>query len=133
MERCVANQTLKDKSCAIPCTGLYADIADDSPKQTLQAFDKNVMKGKCECVSLPFHPYILGFHLLTHELRYGVFWNYDQSESKERLYAALQQMFPMTSDETVDEVKSLTESYHKYKHEYAKHICFNPQEENLSK
>ena len=29
-ESCVANQTLKDKSCSVPCTGLYADIWDSS-------------------------------------------------------------------------------------------------------
>ena len=28
-EACVANQTLKDKSCLVPCTGLYADIQQD--------------------------------------------------------------------------------------------------------
>ena len=38
-ESCVGNQTLKDKRCLIPCTGLYADIEDDSLKQ-------NIMKGK---------------------------------------------------------------------------------------
>ena len=28
-EACVGNQTLKDKSCLVPCSGLFADIADD--------------------------------------------------------------------------------------------------------
>ena len=28
-EDCVANQTLKDKSCLVPCAGLYADIVED--------------------------------------------------------------------------------------------------------
>ena len=32
-ENCVANQTLKDESCLVPCEGLYADIADDSLRQ----------------------------------------------------------------------------------------------------
>ena len=45
-ESCVANQTLKDKSCLVPCSGLYADIADDSLKQTTQAFEQNMIKGK---------------------------------------------------------------------------------------
>ena len=40
-ERCVQIQTLKDESCRISCAGLYADIWDDSTKQSLQ----NVMKG----------------------------------------------------------------------------------------
>ena len=29
-------------------------------------------------------------------------------------------------------MKSFTESYHKYKREYLKHLSFNPEEENLS-
>ena len=37
------------------------------------------------------------------------------------------------AEEDVDGVKSFTESYHKYKREYVKHISFNPEEENLSK
>ena len=37
-ETCVANQTLKDKNCLVPCDGLYADIEDGS-------LDENVMKG----------------------------------------------------------------------------------------
>ena len=38
-ETCVANQTLKDEKCLVPCDGLYADIADDSDNQ-------NMRKGK---------------------------------------------------------------------------------------
>ena len=45
-EKCVANQTLKDKSCLIPCTGLYADITDYSVKQSGEAFEKYVVEGK---------------------------------------------------------------------------------------
>ena len=45
----------------------------------------------------------------------------------------LQQMFPTSSDEEIDEVKSFTESYHNYKRNYVKHLGFNPEEENLSK
>ena len=37
-ETCVANQTLRDKNCWVPCDGLYADIEDGSLKE-------NVMKG----------------------------------------------------------------------------------------
>ena len=44
-ERCVANQTLRDENCLIPCSGLYADVADDSLKQTMQAFDQTVIRG----------------------------------------------------------------------------------------
>ena len=45
-EGCIANQTLKDKNCLIPCTGLYADITEDSLKQSTQAFEKDMKKGK---------------------------------------------------------------------------------------
>ena len=41
-ERCVQTQIVQDESCWIPCAGLYADVWDDSTKQTLQ----NVMKGR---------------------------------------------------------------------------------------
>ena len=71
--------------------------------------------------------------MLTHELRYGVSWSYSQRESRDRLYAALQEMFPASAEEKEDKVQSVTESYHKYKREYVKHLSFNPEEENLSK
>ena len=57
----------------------------------------------------------------------GVIWT--KSEVKEHLL----QMFPTLADVKVDEVKSFTESYHKYKREYVKHLSFNPEDENLSK
>ena len=38
-EDCVANQTLNDENCLVPCGGLYADIADDSLRETMQAND----------------------------------------------------------------------------------------------
>ena len=41
-------------------------------------------------------------------------------------------MFPTTAEEKVDEVQSVTESYHKYKREYVEHLSFNPKEDNLS-
>ena len=37
------------------------------------------------------------------------------------------------SEEEEDGVKSFTESYHKYKREYVKHLSFNPEEESLCK
>ena len=52
-----------------------------------------------------------------------------KSGSKERL----QQLFLTSTDEEEDVVKSFTESYHKYKREYVKHLSFNPEKENLSK
>ena len=123
-ESCVGKQDLKDQSCLVPCSGLYADIADDSQRQ-------NMMKGKSlqsyGCV-LPFHPYPSGLHTMAHELGQG-----RQIESQERLNVALQQMFPASADGKADEVKSVSESYHKYKRKYVKHIRFNADNENLSK
>ena len=65
--------------------------------------------------------------MMTQELSHGV--RYWKMGSKERL----QQMFSTFTKEEEDGVKSLTESYHKYKREYVKHLSFNPEEENLSK
>ena len=47
-EDCVANQTLNDENCLVPCGGLYADIADDidSLKQNTDILEQNVIKGK---------------------------------------------------------------------------------------
>ena len=45
-EDCVSNQTLKDESCLVPCSGLYADIADDSRnQQNLADLEQNVLEG----------------------------------------------------------------------------------------
>ena len=129
-ESCVGNQTLRDKSCLVPCTGLYADITDDNFKQTSQAFDQNVLKGNVN-LDVLLNPHKSGFHTLTEELNNGVYWM--KKDSKERLYVALQQIFPTSAEQKVDEVKPLRESYHKYKMEYLKHLSFNPEEENLSK
>ena len=52
----------------VPCTGLYADVADDSFKQTTLALDQKVMNGKWLQVLL-FHPYKSGFNALTREMR----------------------------------------------------------------
>ena len=65
--------------------------------------------------------------MLTQELSNGV--SYWESGSKERL----QHMFATSTKEEEDGLKSFTESYHKYKREYVKHLGFNPKEENLSK
>ena len=76
---------------------------------------------------------IPGIHLLAHHLLNGVQWNWGDNDNKERLYFDLRQMFPISADEKLSEVKLLTESYHKYKREYVKHIYFNPAIENLCK
>ena len=70
--------------------------------------------------------------MLTYEFRYRTRWTSDM-DSKERLFAALEQMFPISAEEKINRVKSLTESYHKYKGEYVQHLSFNPDNKNLSK
>ena len=44
-ESCLTNQTLKDESCLVPCSGLYTDIKDDieSLKQTMHGLQQNVI------------------------------------------------------------------------------------------
>ena len=55
-------------------------------------------------------------------------------ESEKRLYVALQRMLSTSAvDEKLDELMSLTKSYHNYKWEYVRHLGFNPDNENLSK
>ena len=47
-ESCVGNQTLRDNNCLVPCTGLYADISDDSLSQamhSMRASEQNMMTG----------------------------------------------------------------------------------------
>ena len=45
-EDCVLNQTLKDGSCLVPCSGLHADIADVTYfRQNIAALEQNVMEG----------------------------------------------------------------------------------------
>ena len=77
---------------------------------------------------------MLGFYLLTQELDDHFAWRQmSQKESKERFLAALQQMSATSEDEKVDDVKSLTKKYHKYKRKYVKHLSFNPEEKKYSK
>ena len=72
--------------------------------------------------------HISDLHKLTQELSHGL-KRWLLSDSKERL----QQMFPTSTKEEEDGLESLTESYHKYKREYVKHLNFNPKDEDLSK
>ena len=110
---------MKDKTCLVPCDGLYADIADNSLKQ-------NVMKGKnlsylCYIILLINYP--SGFQTITDELGKGI-----------QRFEVLQQLFPnLSADEESKSVDSLTRIYHKYKREYVKHLSFNPSMEDLSK
>ena len=43
-ENCVKRQPLRDNNCLVPCTGLYADVADDYEKDTV-ALGRNTIKG----------------------------------------------------------------------------------------
>ena len=99
---------MNDKSCLVACTGLYADVEDDSLKKSVQTLTRELRKGMIN----------------------GVKWENGQDKSKENLLDALQQLLPSSEEAKVGE---LTKSYHKYKREYVKHLSFNPKEENLSK
>ena len=123
-EDCIRNQTLRDKSCLVPCTGLYADFKDDSLTQAMR-------KGKCCSFPCWIFIYDSDLQALTEEIYDGV--KHWEEGSQERLHAVLQQMLPTSADDEVDDVKSLTESYHKYKREYVKHLGFNPKNKNLCK
>ena len=51
-----------------------------------------------------------------------------------RIDAGLQQLFPtFTANEKVNNLKTLTEKYHRYKMDYVRHLSFTPEGENLSK
>ena len=39
------SQAIKDKSCLVPCNGLYADTVDDSLKQDMAAFEQYMQTG----------------------------------------------------------------------------------------
>ena len=61
-ESCVTNQTLRDRSCLIPCSGLYADAEDVSGTATLQeamhsydySFEQKVITGSAALPQIPF-------------------------------------------------------------------------------
>ena len=93
----------------------------------------NRLWGKVNIIHLLANSYlwISDLQTLTEEIYNGV--KYWEKGSKEHIHATLQQMFPTSADKGVDNVKSLTESYHKYKRGYVKHLGFNPDSENLSK
>ena len=45
---------------------------------------------------------------------------WSEYESKDRMIAALEQMFPALAESKLDDVTKLAENYHKYKKEYVK-------------
>ena len=75
-----------------------------------------------------FHTITQGFKKMKEEIS-SMAWSDRRSMAK--IIFALQQMFP-ASEEKLNEVKLVTESYHKYKREFVKHLFFNPDHENLS-
>ena len=85
----------------------------------------------CVCSFINRHC-LTGLHILAKELNPYNAWR-ERDESKERFDVALQQMFPTSADKKVDQMRSLTESYHQYKREYVKHININSDNENLSR
>lgn len=123
-QNCIANQTLRDKNCLVPCGGLYADVTDDSLKY-------DVTKGFMCFYAFFSSDGIAGFHLMHQELSNGVTWR--KVKHREYLKKILHDMFPMSGhDERGEEVKAMTARYLRYKMEYVKHLGFNPYKDNLS-
>ena len=123
-ESCVANQTLKDKSCLVSCTGLYADIADDSRYQSMQ---QNMMKG---IIILLFD--WLSFTKSKPGLR-GLTRRLDERSKGLDFESEFEQIFSMPMDKEDKLLRFLTERYVDYKVNYAKQLLFNPDSQNLSK
>ena len=56
------------------------------------------------------------------------------AQGKKRIDAAFPELFPKSeANETVFNVTAFTESYHKYKREYVKHVSFTPEGKSPSK
>ena len=56
------------------------------------------------------------------------------SWDKKEIHEALQQILPPAEvKREEDDLKSLTDAYHKYKREYVKHLSFNPVGDDHSK
>ena len=81
---------------------------------------QNMIKGRS--LPLPSICFVAGFQTMSE------IW------PNQRMDAVLQQMFPNSlADEDVQDVTSLTETYHKYKREYVQQLLFDPEDETLSK
>ena len=148
---CVKNQTLTNQKCLVPCEGLYADIADDTLSQKLDAVHAVVQQlaGRMWISS----PYLLLF-ASTLQCWFAFFQAGIQSNEEriviinrnscvlglenlnqgvKRSNAVLQHLFPSTiKDENFDIAKRLTKVYHNYKTKYLKHLSFDPEKERLS-
>ena len=123
MEDCVANQTLKDKSCLVPCNGLYADTVDDSLKQDMAAFEQYMQTGK----------FLLGwgFHFSQSGLQSLL------AEMKAASYSLRKVEFPQleffeSARGNADGLNSLKEEYFNHKKSFVKHLQFDPEAKNLS-
>ena len=107
----------------VPCSGLYADVTDDSH---YQALEENIMKG----IVIQFHwlfymTFLPGLRALTRRL--------DEYNEGLDLGSELEQLFstPMKEDDKF--LRLLTERYMNYKVNYVKHLLFNPDTQNMSK
>ena len=119
-EDCVSNQTLKDESCLVPCSGLYADVADDSRFQENQ---QDMLKG----ISLGLAMYS---KKVDDELAHG---RHKTAVDEEQLQKVLQQMISSQADPEDGGFRLSMGEYIKYKERYVKHLQFNPNIQNLSK
>ena len=49
-ENCIANQTMRDKSCLVPCDGIYAYITAHEKDEDVKSVTSRYMKYKMEYV-----------------------------------------------------------------------------------
>ena len=63
----------------------------------------------------------------------GVYWT--NRESKGRLHAALEKIYPTSTKDSSEKEAGIfvAARYHKYKNNYVKNLCFDPDSDNLSK
>ena len=101
-------QTLKDSNCLVPCSGLFADVSDNSLEQKM-------MTGAHIFQNHPNHVNS-GFRTLTEGLSENV--------KREQLYH-LQQMVSNSAERKTGH-ESAREWYKSYKESYVKHLQFVP-------
>ena len=160
-ETCVANQTLRDRSCLVSCDGLYADISD--LYQSVESLKQNVLTGLWSLsVQDDFFPNFVRFpenvariwarwrtsqrlpRILCEKHRYqGDHGSYhllwilglqELGQGNKRVEPIFQQMFPtFFASEKFDDGLLLSNTYNNYKKNYVKHLTFNPEEEDSSK
>ena len=102
---------MKDDTCLVPCSGLYADISDDVLKQTvIEGSKRCYFRNQLNLVNSGFRALTEGQNL----------------QSTGRLHH-LQQMVSTSTE------RKEAEEYIQYKESYVKQLRFDPEKQNLSR